>query len=405
MSRRSLLWTAAALIVAALLVAWALIPSPVTVDIAIVQRGAFEQSVNEQAKSRIRDHYTVSAPLNGEVERITLREGDDVAAGTILARLRPVLPALLDSRTELELRRRVEAARAAKEAADARVARSGIAVIQARSDAERSRQLAPSHLVAAAKLEADELTLAMATQELESAKADAHVALHEIDIAVAALAKARDTGQGVRETQWPLVAPIAGRVLRVQQKSGGTVGVGTPLLEVGDPANLEVLIELLTTEAPQVSAGAAVRLLNWGGAAPLIGRVRRIEPWGFTKVSALGVEEQRVNVLVDIVSPRQEWATLGEGYRLDAEIEVYRNDEALTVPTGALFRVGEGWFVYRVSPEHRASRVPVTIGHRNDRSAEVLVGLKEGDRVVVYPSDALRENARVSMNQVQGEMP
>jgi HlyD family secretion protein len=405
MTRRNMLWTVTALIAAALLVAWALIPSPLAVDVATVQRGPFEQAVSEQAKTRIRDHYTVSAPLNGEVERITLREGDDVAVGTILARLRPVLPALLDSRTELELRRRIEAARAAKEATDARVARSGIAVVQARSDAERSRQLAPNHLVAAAKLEADELTLAMATQELESAKADAHVALHDIDIAVAALARARDPGQGVRETQWPLAAPIAGRVLRVQQKSGGTVGVGAPLLELGDPANLEVLIELLTTEAPQVTAGATVRLLNWGGAAPLTGRVRRIEPWGFTKVSALGVEEQRVNVLVDIVSPRQEWATLGEGYRLDAEIQVYRNDKALTVPTGALFRVGEKWFVYRVSPEHRARRVPVTIGHRNDRFAEVVAGLTATDRVVLYPSDALRDNARVAVNQMQGEVP
>ncbi len=376
---------------------WALLPAPQGVEVATVQRGAFEQTVNELARTRIRDHYTVSAPLNGEVERITLREGDDVAAGTILARLRPVLPALLDSRTELELRRRVEAARAAKEAADARVARSGIAVVQARSDAERNRQLAPSHLVAAAKLEADELTLAMATQELESAKANSHVALHDIDIAVAALARARDPGQGARDTQWPLAAQIAGRVLRIQQKSSGTVGVGAPLIELGDPANLEVLIELLTTEAPQVTAGATVRLINWGGAGPLIGRVRRIEPWGFTKVSALGVEEQRVNVLVDIVSLRQEWATLGEGYRLDAEIQVYRNNQALTVSTGALFRAGDRWFVYLVSAENRALQIAVTLGHRNDRFAEVLSGLKAGDRVIVYPSDTIHDGVRVTI--------
>jgi len=403
MSRRSLLWTGAALVIAALLVTWALIPSPLAVDVATVQRGPFEQTVNEQAKTRIRDHYTVSAPLNGEVERSTLREGDDVAAGTVLARLRPVLPVLLDSRTELELRRRVEAARAAKEAADARVARSGIAVVQARRDAERSRQLAPSHLVAAAKLEADELTLAMATQELESAKADAHVAQHDIDIAVAALARAREPGRG-SGSLWPVVAPIAGRVLRVQQKSAGTVSVGTPLLELGDPGNLEVLIELLTTEAPPVLAGASVRLINWGSPTPLLGRVRRIEPWGFTKISALGVEEQRVNVLVDIVSPRKDWESLGEGYRMDAQIQVYRAEKALTVPTGALFRAGERWFVYLVTSERRARQVPVEICHRNDLDAEVLAGLKEDDRVVVYPSDALRDKARVAVNQVQGEV-
>jgi HlyD family secretion protein len=162
---------------------------------------------------------------------------------------------------------------------------------------------------------------------------------------------------------------------------------------------------LLTTEAPPVVAGAPVRLINWGGPAPLLGRVRRIEPCGFTKISALGVEEQRVNVLVDLVSPRKDWEPLGEGYRLDAQIQVYRAEKALTVPTGALFRVGEQWSVYLMSPEHRARQVLVRIGHRNDRDAEVLAGLKEGDRVVVYPSDALRDGARVSVSPAQGEVP
>jgi HlyD family secretion protein len=249
--------------------------------------------------------------------------------------------------------------------------------------------------VAEAKLETDELALAMAGQEFESAKADAHVAQHDIDIAVAALARVHEAVRGGGGSEWPLTAPIAGRVLRVQQKSSGTVSVGTPLIELGDPTNLEILIELLTTEAPKVATGAAVRLTNWGGPAPLLGRVRRVEPWGFTKISALGVEEQRVNVLVDIVSPRKDWASLGEGYRLDAEIQVYQQAKALIVPTGALFRAGERWLVFRVAPGNRARQVSVTIGHRNDRYAEVIDGLKEADRVVMYPSDALRDGMRV----------
>jgi len=400
MSRRNMLWIGASALLVAVLVAWAVIPRPVAVDVVSVKRGLFTQTVDEQAKTRIRDHYTVTAPLNGELDRITLREGDDVPVGTIVARLRPALPALLDSRTELELRRRVEAAQAAKEAADARVARSQVAVVQARLDAERSRKLAESHLIAAAKLETDELTLAMATQEVASAKADAHVARHDIDIAIAALARARAGGRGDGSTDWPLAAPIGGRVLRVQQKSGGSVGIGTPLLELGDPGNLEILIELLTTEAPQVTPGAPVRLINWGGPAPLNGQVRRVEPWGFTKVSALGVEEQRVNVLVDIISPRSDWESLGEGYRLDAQIQVYRQAQALIAPTGALLRVGERWHVYAVTPDRRARQVPVTIGHRNDRYAEVLEGLKQGDRVVVYPGDAVRNGVRVAATAV-----
>jgi HlyD family secretion protein len=395
MSRRNTMWIGAVVLAVAALVAWGLVPAPVVVEVATVQRGPFEQTVDEQARSRIRDHYSVTAPLNGDVDRIQLREGDEVVAGSIIARLHPALPALLDSRTELELRRRVEAARAAREAADARVARGQVALAQARLEAERSRQLAPSHLVPAAKLETDELTLLLSGQELESAKADAHVARHDIDIAVAALARVREAGRGGGNAEWPLAAPVSGRVLRVQQKSSGTVSVGTPLIELGDPANLEVLIELLTTDAPQVAPGAPVRLDNWGGPAPLVGRVRRVEPWGYTKVSALGVEEQRVNVLVDIVSPRIEWESLGEGYRLDARIQVYRQQQVLAVPTGALFRSGEGWLVYVVGSDQRAHRQPLTIGHRNDRFAEVLAGLKEGDRIAVYPGDAVRDRVRV----------
>jgi HlyD family secretion protein len=397
MSRRNLLWIAAVGLPVAGLVAWAMVPARIAVEVAAVQRGPFATTVDEQARTRIRDHYSLTAPLAGEVERVALREGDDVAAGSVVAHLRPALPALLDSRTELELRRRVEAARAAMEAAEARVARAQVAQAQARLEAERSRKLAESHVVSAAKLETDELALAMAAQELASARADAHVATHDIDIAVAALARAREAGRGGSSAEWPLTAPISGRVLRVQQKSGGTVSVGTPLLELGDPANLEVLIELLTTEAPQVAPGAPVRLSNWGGPAPLDGRVRRVEPLGFTKVSALGVEEQRVNVIVDLVSPREAWASLGEGYRLDAQIEVYREALALTVPSGALFRNADRWFVYTLTSSARARSTPVTVGRRNDRYAQILGGLREGERVIVYPGDAVRDGARVSV--------
>lgn len=404
MNRRIALWISAAVVLVAL-VTWALLPAPIAVDVDTVRSGPFAQTVDEQARTRIRDHYAVTAPLNGEVDRITLREGDDVPGGSTIARLRPALSALLDSRTELELRRRVEAARAAKEAAEARVARGQVAVAQARLEAERSRKLMESHLVAAAKLETDELTLSMTGQELESAKADAHVAQHDIDIALAALARAREGGRGGAAAEWPLTAPIAGRVLRVQQKSSGTVSVGTPLIELGDPSNLEVLIELLTTEAPQVAPGAPVQLVNWGGPRPLSGRVRRIEPQGFTKISALGVEEQRVNVLVDIASPRRDWESLGEGYRLEARIQVYQQDKALTVPTGALFRVGERWFVYQVTPERKAQRVGVTIGRRSDRVAEVLDGLHEGDQVIVYPGDAIGDGVHVSVEAQPGARP
>jgi HlyD family secretion protein len=396
MSRRNGILLALGLFSTAALIAWAVIPAPIVVEIAAVTRGPFEQTVDEQAKTRIRDHYLISAPLAGELDRITLREGDDVPAGGVIAHLRPALPALLDARTELELRHRLEAAEAAKERADARVKQAEVAIAQTRLVVERSRKLAESKLIAAAKLDADELAFQMSERELETAHADSHVAQHDIDVARAALQRTRDAGRSGAAPEWLLRAPIAGRVLRVHQQSGGTVGVGTALAELGDPANLEVVVELLTTEAPQVRAGALVRLDNWGGTQPLVARVRRIEPRAFTKISALGVEEQRVNVLLDIVSDPREWSTLGEGYRLDAHIRVYDRNDALKVPTGALFRRGDQWCLFIVDGHDRARETTVEVGHRNEEFAELLSGAAPNDRAILYPSDALREGARVT---------
>jgi HlyD family secretion protein len=180
------------------------------------------------------------------------------------------------------------------------------------------------------------------------------------------------------------------------QISEATVGVGTPVLEIADARNLEVVAEVLTAEAAQLKPGARVDLTNWGGATTLEARLRRIEPLAFTKISALGVEEQRVNVLIDIVSPPSEWATLGEGYRVDAHISAFHSDNVLRVPTGALFRSGEQWSVYRVSADGRARLTRVEIGQRNATDAELLRGLAENDRVVVYPSDAIEDGTRIA---------
>jgi len=396
MTRRNRWLLAVTLLGLAALLVWILRPAPVAVELGAVTRGPLEETVDELAKTRIRDHYVLSAPLAGELDRINLREGDEIKAGDTVAHLRPAIPSLLDSRAELELRRRIEAARAAQGRAAARFAQSQVALTQARLEVERSRKLAESKLIAAAKLETDELAFVMAQRELDSASADVHVAKHDVDVAVAAISRAREGTRKDANADWFLKAPIAGRVLRVQQKSAGTVSVGAPLIEFGDLANLEVVVEQLTNEATRVKSGAPVRLDNWGGSEPLAGRVRRIEPWGFTKISALGVEEQRVNILVDLVSPREQWGSLGEGYRLDAHIEVYRNDDALRVPTGALFRSGDQWSVYAVESNGRARRVPVRISHRGAAFTELEGGLSEGARLVLYPADTIRDGVRVA---------
>jgi HlyD family secretion protein len=391
--KKKIIWIGL-LVFAGLALAWVLRPQPVLAETARITRGAFERTVDEQAKTRVREHFVVSTPLAGRVERIALIEGDIVRSGETLAVLHPVEPSLIDARTRSELENRVAAAQAAKERAQVSVIASEAELSQAQADFERSTTLAAQKLVPPAKLEADRLLVALKTQELAAARASVHVAGHEIDVARAALSRASGADQG--GAAWFIRSPVEGRIVRVMQISEATVGVGTPLLEIADARNLEVVAEVLTSEAAQLKPGARVDLTNWGGATTLEARLRRIEPLAFTKISALGVEEQRVNVLIDIVSPPSEWTTLGEGYRVDAHISAFHSDNVLRVPTGALFRSGEQWTVYRVSADGRARLTRVEIGQRNATDAELLRGLAENDRVIVYPSDAIKDGTRVA---------
>jgi len=391
-TRNKVAWLAIAVLAGAALV-WALRPSPVDVEIVAITRGPFDKTVDEQAKTRVRNHYVISTPLAGTVERITLLEGDSVKPGETIAVLHPTEPPLLDARTRSELEGRLAAAHAAREHADAGVAKAQTELAQARADLERTTKLAAQKLVPAAKVETDTLMVSLKEKELEAARAGVHVADHDIDVARAALSRA--SGGATTGTAWLVRSPVEGRLVRVMQVSEATLGVGVPLVEIADAADLEVVVEVLTADAAQVKPGARVDLTNWGGAGALEGRVRRIEPLAFTKISALGVEEQRVNVIVDILTPPSERQSLGEGYRVDARISTYHNDNVLRVPTGALFRSGDRWSVYRVASNGRARLTPVEIGQRNSADAELLKGPAEGDRVVVYPSDAIKDGTRI----------
>jgi HlyD family secretion protein len=395
-TRNKVTWLAIAALAGAALV-WALRPSPVAVEIVAITRGPFDKTVDEQAKTRVRNHYVISTPLAGTVERITLTEGDSVKPGETIAVLHPTEPSLLDARTRSELVGRLAAAQAAKEHAEVGVAAAQAELAQARIDLDRTTKLAAQNLVAKAKVETDTLTVALKTQELEAARASVHVAQHDVDVARAALSRA--SGGATDGSAWLIRSPVQGRLVRVMQVSEATLGVGVPLVEIADAADLEVVVEVLTADAAQVKPGARVELSNWGGPGVLEGRVRRIEPLAFTKISALGVEEQRVNVIVDILTPPSERTDLGEGYRVDARISTYHNDNVLLVPTGALFRSGDRWSVYAVTPGGRARLTPVEIGQRNSADAELLKGLAAGDRVVVYPSDAVKDGSRVSPSQ------
>ena len=393
-------WLAAGFALATVAVlGWAFAPRPVPVELATAAAGRFEATVDEDARTRLADRYVVSAPLAGRLARTVLREGDAVATGAVVAELTPVLSPLLDERSTREAQARVEGAQAQVARAAARIERARVAVEQARIELRRSEQLARDGFIAPTKLDTDRLSLQAAQREADAAEQERHVAQHDLEQARAALGVVRQGGTSVAGRGFSVRSPVAGQVLRVLQTSESVVAQGTPLVEVGDLSRLEVLAQLLTTDALRTPPGTPVRVERWGGAGTLEGRVRRVEPAAFTKVSALGVEEQRVNVLIDLTSPREQWRALGDGFRVGVRLIVTARDDALMVPASAVFPVpggdGRAMAVFIVDGG-RARQTAVTLGGRNGASAWVTGGLAPGARVIVYPPAAAVDGARVA---------
>ena len=376
-------------IVLAAVLIWAFRPAPVPADFAAVQRGSLQVTVAEEGQTRVRDRYVVSAPVPGRMRRIELEPGDPVVAGkTVLARFEPTDPALLDVRTRSELEARVRAAESAVGAARAERDRIKAELAFAQSELKRAGELLKGGAISRRELEIAERQVGTLEQSLESAKFSAATAQHQLEIARAGLLQTR---RG-RTTAIPLYSPVDGVVLRRLQESETIVPTGQPLVEVGDLRNLEIVADLLSSEAVKVEAGQPVVIEQWGGDRRLKGRVRRVEPSGFTKISALGVEEQRVNVIVDIEHRPKD---LGDGYRVEIRVIVWSKDNVLKVPTSSLFRSGSDWAVYKVEDDVAVRQI-VKVGGRNDLEAEVLSGLAEGERIVVYPSDAIQEGVRLT---------
>lgn len=372
-------------------------PQPALVEVSEVTRGPFEQVIEDDGKTRVRERYVVSAPLAGKLQRITLKAGDAVTAGIVLAVIDPSSPALLDVRTERELTERVGGAEATRLRAAATVERARAALDKSRSDLERTRKLAVKSFVSAARLEQVELEAKISLRELEAARYAEQAAAHDVAVARAALLQVRDGAAGKASARrWEVRTPVAGQFLRVMQESEATVAVGAPLLEVGQPADLEVVVDVLSTDAVQIKPGAPVRLLRWGKTEPLEGRVRRVEPAAFTKVSALGVEEQRVNVVIDLTSPAEKWQSLGDAYKVDASIIVASLDNAIKVPVSALFRDGEQWAVFTIANGKAARRI-VQLGRRGGIEAVVEKGLQPGEKVIVHPGDSVRDGRRIKL--------
>jgi HlyD family secretion protein len=379
------------LLVAMAAIGWSFWPRPVPVDIAAVTRGPLQVTVEDQGRTRVRDAYVVSAPIAGKLLRIGNRAGEAVTAGSVVAQLQPAEPALLDARARAQAEAGVRAAEAARKAAEALVAEAQADVDHAGPELKRIQALASRDLVAKMELEDAQRQESRAAAALAAARQDLNVKQFELENARMLLADFRtDAPRSVIA----LKSPVSGNVFRVLQQSETTVAAGTPILEIGDPHELEVMVELLSTDAVKVGPGAAAMITDWGGPKDLAARVRFVEPSGFTKISALGVEEQRVRVVLDIAEPKESWKTLGDGFRVNARIVIWQTPETLRVPLAALFRNGSGWQTFLVRNE-RAVQTDVSVGQSNDTTAQVLQGLRPGDQVILHPSDRIRDGTRI----------
>lgn len=390
-SRRTLLLIVGALAAAAGL-AWMLRPTPAPVETVAVTRGPLEVWIEELGRTRVREVYVVSAPLAGETERVLLHAGDPVKVGQPVLLMRPADPPLLDVRSRRELQAAAAAAEAAVTLAAADVQRAQAELTFADGQWRRGQTLAASGTIAPQTLDQRRLVRDTAAAALASARAALTVRQRERDSARSRLAGPGDLSRG--QCCVTVRAPVAGRVLKVVRESQQVVLAGQPVLEIGDPRDMDVVVELLSTDAVQARPGARAWIKDWGG-APLAARVARVEPAGFTKVSALGVEEQRVLAYLDFAHPEQAWQALGHDYRVTARIITWSTTDTALVPASALFRQGADWAVYRVA-DGRAALVKVRIGQRNEDFAQVLAGLSPGDRVVAYPGDRLADGVRVA---------
>ena len=390
LQRRSLYAIVAVLVV--LLAAYGFWPRSLPVEVGAVVRAPLEVTIREEGRTRVVERYAIAAPVDGQLERILLEPGDRVEAGQPLATLRAVAAGLLDPARRAGAEAGWQAAQDERSAAAAALRAAEAERERSSAALARHRQLSARGLVAAQQLEQLQASAAAAAADAQAENARLRAAAARVAQARAALdlqgQGAASDGDGV-----VLTAPVSGVVLQRARESAGPVRTGELLLELGDTARLEAVVEVLSADAVRISPGSSVRLHRWGGEQPLAARVQRVEPGGFTKVSALGVEEQRVRVVVDI-DTGQDTGRLGDGYRVEGEFALWRSDDALTVPTSALFRDGEDWGVFRVE-DGRARRVPVRLGAIGSDAAEVLDGLAQGDRVVLYPPEALGDGTKL----------
>ncbi len=377
-------------------VVYALLPKPVAVDLGKIDRGVIEVTVDEEGVAQIRDVYRVSAPVGGQLDRFPLEVGDSVKRNvTVVADIRPSAPAFLDVRSRREMEAAVDAASAAVKLAEAELRHSQAQLSLAESDLERAERLSQSGTISQRAMDEADSNAEAARAQVNQSEANLELRRSELESARARLIQPGSEASESNTTCCvQVLAPVDGVVLKVDVESAQVVQAGAAIAEIGDPSDMEVVVDLLSTDAVKVHPGAVAYVEDWGGGKTLMARVRRVEPSAFTKVSALGIEEQRVNVMLDLLDPRAAWEALGHDYRVFVRIRIWRGDDVVRVPLAALFRSGTQWSVFKVV-DGRAVLTPVTIDHRNTTHAEVTEGLEAGDVVVLHPSDQVVDAVKV----------
>lgn len=388
---RKLGWVAGAIVVVAA-IAMGFMPTPILVDTASIERGIFEVTVREEGKTRVVERYVVSAPVAAYARRLEFDIGDEIREGEVLLSLEPLRSRVLDPRARAVAEARVATTQAALLVTEQEVSAAEAEASYAEADVVRVRQLHERGAMSRTALDLAETAALRTTARLESLRRAVDVAEYDIEAAQTALRYSESAGAGGETVS--VRSPVSGRVLRLLHESEGVVAAGQPLIEVGDPDLLEVEVDVLSADAVKIAPGTTARFERWGGEGALDGVVRIVEPVGFTKISALGVEEQRVLTLVDIVSPKEEWERLGDQYRVDTVFIVWRGDDVLSLPSSALFRHGDGWAAYVV--EDGVARLrSVEIGRRSGLRAEIRSGLTAGETVIVHPDASIEDGTAV----------
>ena len=394
--KRLIIWGAVVALLALGLFA-AFRPRAVPVDSIVLQPGPMQVTVDEEGETRVHDVFAVSAPVAGHLHRIEVHVGDEVKAGeTVLARIEPADPSLLDPRSEAQARATVQAAESALALAEAEIEQAQAEYEFALAEHQRARNLVSGGTISVRDAESAERAFRSGRAALATSQAALQVRRFELERARAQLLSPAATSATRADCACvSVMAPVSGEVLYIPNESERVVEAGEPLLQIGDPTDLEIVVDFLSTDAVRIAPGQRVLVERWGGDVNLVGRVRRVEPFGFTKVSALGIEEQRVNVIIDLTSPREMWQALGHGYQLEARVVLWQSEDVVSVPLTAIFRDGAQWAVF-VLEGGRARLRNLEIGQRNGIAAEVVSGLQAGDRVILHPSNRVQHGTRVT---------